>query len=518
MSLQLKLLTGVLALLASLSADSATYYVDQSAGSDSNTGTSPSAPWKNAPGMSSFGGSGRLSPGDTVYFDRADTWLVTGTQGIWLVGGVTYIGNGWGAGTRATLRANADIASSIVRFRDHATTPTVFRGFDVDGNNRVTTGIEMNGHFYAGPLTGAMKTIDNVVVHNTNSTASLGQYKYGILISNHSTNGTDGLVSNVEILNSVVHDTSRDGINLYPGDENAGCIISNITVRGNEVYNTGTDTTYGAGSGIIVKGRVQNAVIEKNYVHNTGVAGAAGAYFFNGNETKHYGFGMTGITVRYNIANVNNVAQGGFLFYDGAGTGDPKQVDIYGNIVYGNGTNQCLLVSSGLKNANTLRFYNNTCYNAPILIQNSTATFPTFALSNNIAVCPSCQPMNDQDSASITSHTNNVFRRTSGTTLVTKNGTNYTAGTLTTYEATALSSDPLFSNTSSLPTGFLSGVPSTTGLSLQAGSPSIDSGADLGSSYQPGINGVTRSGSWDRGAYETASNRLPPPTNLRVLQ
>jgi len=53
-------------------------------------------------------------------------------------------------------------------------------------------------------------------------------------------------------------------------------------------------------------------------------------------------------------------------------------------------------------------------------------------------------------------------------------------------------------------------------VSLLAGSPSVDSGANLGSSYQLSVNGITRSGSWDRGAYEAAGNQLPPPTNLRV--
>jgi hypothetical protein len=259
-------------------------------------------------------------------------------------------------------------------------------------------------------------------------------------------------------------------------------------------------------------------VIEQNYVHHTGVAGAAGGIFFNGNESRTYGTGMVGITVRHNIVNGNNIAQGCFLFYDGTSAGDPKQVDIYGNLCYSNGSNTCLLVASGLRNANTIRFYNNTCYNAPVLIQNSAASFPTFAFTNNLVVCPSCQPMNDQHPASITSHSNNVFRRTSGTTLVTKSGTSYTAGTLTTYETTALSSDPLFVNPSSLPTGFAGGVPNTTGLSLQSGSPSIDSGASLGSTYQLSINNVVRSGSWDRGTYEAgATAPLDAPTNLRII-
>src|SRR5437867_8333206 len=73
-----------LALLAfgAPSAQAATYYVDQTAGSDTNSGTTTSAPWKNVPGMAAYTGAGVLRPGDVVYFDKADTWLLTGAQGL----------------------------------------------------------------------------------------------------------------------------------------------------------------------------------------------------------------------------------------------------------------------------------------------------------------------------------------------------------------------------------------------------------------------------------------------------
>src|SRR5947209_16740097 len=85
------------------------YYVDQTAGNDNNTGASPSTPWKNAPGMLACAGicaSTTLNPGDTVYFDSADIWsLAAGAYGLHVKGGVTYIGDSWGSGIRATLRA-----------------------------------------------------------------------------------------------------------------------------------------------------------------------------------------------------------------------------------------------------------------------------------------------------------------------------------------------------------------------------------------------------------------------------
>ena len=123
---------GMLAMASS--ARAATYYVDATAGNDGNSGTSPTAAWKNAPGMAAYTGGANLVAGDVVYFNSSGTWQVTGTQGIYLTGGVTYIGNSWGGGSRATLRAAADLGSAVVRFRDHATAPTVFKGFDVDAN------------------------------------------------------------------------------------------------------------------------------------------------------------------------------------------------------------------------------------------------------------------------------------------------------------------------------------------------------------------------------------------------
>jgi hypothetical protein len=44
---------------------------------------------------------------------------------------------------------------------------------------------------------------------------------------------------------------------------------------------------FGAGSGILAKGYVQNAVIEYNYVHDTHGA----LLFLDSNETNHFGFG-----------------------------------------------------------------------------------------------------------------------------------------------------------------------------------------------------------------------------------
>src|SRR5208282_2756009 len=197
------------------------------------------------------------------------------------------------------IRASNGCDAGVVRFRDNPTYPTVFQGFEVDANHTVSTGIDIN-HAYYQLMNGATKRIQDCVVHNTWSLTSMNQYKYGIIASNHG--GTAGYCENVEIINTIVHDTSRDGLCLYPGDESADCRIRNMTVQGCEVYNTGQDPTYGAGAGFLVKGYVVNATIDHCYAHNT----MGAAIFVNGNQTYHYGTGPTNINLSCNISVCTN--------------------------------------------------------------------------------------------------------------------------------------------------------------------------------------------------------------------
>ncbi len=472
-------------LMFALEANAATYYIDLTGGNDGNAGTSPGTAWRYCPGMSSYAGSRTLQPGDTVYFDRSDTWLVTGAQGLFLTGGVTYIGDSWGTGTRATIRANADLDAGVIRFRDHATYNTVFRGFEVDANSKVATGIDIN-HRYGLLMNGAMKIVQNCDVHHIWSRTSANQYKYGIIISNHG--GASYVAENVQILNTVVHDVSRAAICLYPGDENAGCRIRNITVRGCETYNAGQDPDYSGGEGIVVKGNVTDAFIEYNYAHDLDAA----SIFINGNETNHFGTGPTNIHIRYNILTCNNM-HGAIRVYD-TGQGDPKDIKIYGNIVY-NSTLGGGFQINRLSNTLALLMYNNTFFNAPVIINSSSASITTFEVRNNILYYPGGNPLYDQD-GNITAQSNN------------------------------LTDNPAFMGQANLPTGFVGtyGVdlrPNRDGLSLQSTSTAINTGAVLAGSYNGSVNSVSRpvGNGWDIGAYEiqTGGSTLPDaPTRIRV--
>jgi hypothetical protein len=495
----------------------ATYYVDQNGGSDSNDGLAPTRAWKNSPGMSSYAGSRTLSAGDIVYFDRGDTWLVSGAQGLYLVGGVTYIGDSWGAGTRATIRAAASLESGVVRFRDHPTQPTVFQGFDVDANGTASTGIDIN-HAHWQLMTGAIKRVANCIVHNVGGSFTNGDYTYGIIISNFG--GTAGYAENVELVNNVVHDIARDGICLYPGDTSGSNRIRNITVRGNESYNTGTDPAYCCGAGYLIKGYVQDAFIEYNYAHDNKGA----AVFINSNETNHFGVGPTNIHIRYNI--LTNATNNGIIrIYDGSSPGDPKNLKIYGNLIYNNTITGGLYAgSTDLLNTLSLWVYNNTFYNAPVFFGNSSATASTFEFRNNIIYYSGGTPLTDAG-GKITAHSNNIYYRPSGT-LVSSRGSSYTASSLATYEASASSGDPLFKGPlTNLPNGFTGtfGVnlaPNRDALSLLQGSNGVDRGFVLPTDYAGSINSAARpvGAGWDLGAYELAGSVPRPPTNLRITR
>ncbi len=480
-----------------------TYYVDADIGSDGNSGLSPALPWRYAPGMKAYAGHTELAAGDVVLFRSTSTWLVSGQQGLYLTGGVQYVGDGWGSGSRATLRAATNLDSALVRFRDHPTVATVFRGFDVDAAGKVANGIEFNHSYFVGPLTGATKRVENVVVHDVASRTSRGEYKYGIIVSNHG--GAGGAVAHVEILNSIVHDISRDGLPLYPGDENIDCTIRDILVRGNVVFNTGQDPDYGAGAGIVVKGRVIGAIIEYNYVHDTKGAGI----FVNGNESRHFGVGPEDVHIRANIVSVST-AHGSIRIYDGPKGGDPKEVSIYDNVIYGNSRGAGLIVGRDLSGINVLRIFNNTFFDNPVVLDNRRATFPVFEFKNNVVYYKHGPAL--LVNTTLTAHEGNVYFGT-GRPVRTRD-VDVTMHSMRVYEPSALAADPLFSDPSAPPTGFFSGDdgrlrPNPAGLSLMPASPARGHGVQLAEAFNMSINAEQRPDAtpWDAGAYQSADNR-----------
>ncbi len=468
---------GAGAVFACVSARAATYYVHATRGDDSNRGTSPSAPWKNCPGMTAYSGPGSLAAGDTVLFDRGCTWSVSGEYGLHVKGGVSYIGDRWGKGALAIIRPVSNLRASIIDIReDHPSLPTLVRGFEVDGNHKYGNGVGVNHPYWSHALVGAVKRIENLHIHHTWSDLTdpdgNNRYFYGIIL--RATAGLQGAVENVEIVGCKVNDVSRDGIALYPSDDDRATLLSHVVVRGCEVYNTALDPVYRdppsiGGNGIIAKGQVDDAVIERNFVHDTNAVGIA----VSGNQSNHFGVGAKNIQVRYNIVTANGT--GGIRL----ATDDPKELSVYGNIAY-NEKLAGFLTHGDLRGVNSLRIYNNTFYNAPVILSSPQATFALCEFRNNIVFVPSGVPITGADR--FTAASNNV------------------------------TADPHFTDVSRLPTGFAGAfgqtlAPDKDGLSLRRGSPAIGAGVNLGAPYDRSIySSIGRASRWDIGAYQS---RLP---------
>jgi len=490
--------------------EGAARYVDESAGSDDNPGTQAS-PWRHCPAMLGWTGSASLNPGDIVYFDRSDTWTLgenLGGPGLDLKAGVHYIGNAWdpeGLGSgRAILRATGLHESGVVRIlEDHASLPTWIEGFEIDANDQRANLVDINHSHWRTGLINAVKRVENCVAHGNTGNGDQGDYLYGIIISDNSPDAS-GRVANVEILNTIVHDVARDGICLYPGNNGR---ISNILVRGCEVYNTARDPSYTEGHGVLLKGDVRDSVIEYCYSHGVN----SSAVFINGPENGT-GPGPSNCIVRHNV--LQTVDNNGVIRFYGTGT---KSVDIIGNIML---QNEQLGGLSFAGNSGTIaaRIYNNTFFNSFVDIGNPSST-GTIDFRNNIIYELDDVPLVDSG-GDITSHANNLFFRSGGGTLVSVPGNSYNAATLATWESSALSSDPAFTNTADLPNGFVSPaagvlVPNHPGLAPRFSSVALNSGQDSGAAYQTSINGVQRpvNSGWDRGAYEGP----PPPTVMTAM-
>ena len=489
--------------LLSINSNGTIYYVSTT-GDDNDTGISPDTPWQNCPGMQGWTGSATLAAGDTVYFNSEDTWEVSGGAAVLqVIGGVYYDGTTWGNGTRAVFRTSADLTRSVIAIlKDHETIPTVVRGFEADAGGTITTGVGINHPQMENPLLGATKRIEDCIIHDVMSYSAQNTYKYGIVISNW--NGQYH-VKNVEIINCKVYNISRGGINLYPGNDIPENLVENVLVRGNEVWATGMDPDY-AGSCLAIKNHVVNAVVEYNYVHDP-VRGIGIGVSTHPEE----GFiGPRNAVIRHNII-ANSKHSGMYITSWG-----PVSLAIYGNIIL-NSTYHAINLTNNLRDSLSIRIYNNTMVNnypgsqwaEQIRISSNEATVSALEVSNNlIYTTDSTRSMLD-DYGLLTMHTNNLYYKSIGGTLVTVNGTTYTASNITSWEPSAVTDDPLFYSISSMPTGFIGtyGVdmrPNTDGLTLTESSPAKDKGTALSDSYKSSINTTPRpyGNAWDIGAYE----------------
>lgn len=516
--------------LAVASVFSATYYVDTT-GNDLANG-SVSTPWKNCPGLKGWVGSATLSPGDTVLFNSTQTWLrnpltngyTSGDTNYILcpVGGVTYIGDVWGGGLRAQIRATDTLLQErgIVCFKyDHATSPTVVKGFYLNGFVGDCNCVRFMPYYISAgsSLIGATKRVENCFLDSCGSTTD--HYSYGVCLTAIWSISDDGAwreVRNVELVNNTVRAPIRGGIVAYASETHDSNKISNILIRGNDIANCGVGGT-SISAGIALKNWVDSAVVEYNVVrlNRALIAGGGVGILTDNNVIDTVRFGTYKCHIRYNIidscegAAVSIAKSGGHETY------------VYGNILMRNGGSG-LTLNLNKRKDNTVRISNNifyrngyrlTTYNGEIDFSNDTYEFDVLDVSNNIFVVDSglsyrnhCIYILNADHIP-TTLSNNVYYRRGGGNVIRAVSDYYNSANIRDLDTKSLTIFPAFKDTSNRPTGF-TGIygstlaPNAAGLSL-VGSP-IDSGATLTSSFSGSINSKTRpiGNGWDIGAYE----------------
>jgi len=241
------------------------YYVDQATGSDANSGTSTSSPFRTI-----SKGASVLTPGDILYV-RAGIYAESLRNAI-------PSGSSWSApvtvaaysGETVTLRPGAGV-DRVLHFDGAKTQFIVVEGFILDGVNvgydvvKITYSDSKDNHAHhiriknceikhsasnqgvlstGGGNAGNNEFIGLDVHHNGNS-----EFDHGLYISS----------SNNIVENCRVHDNFGYGIHLY-GDKGD---INNNTVRRNRIYNNGSLTDK---AGLIICGGDGN-VVHHNLVY-----------------------------------------------------------------------------------------------------------------------------------------------------------------------------------------------------------------------------------------------------------
>jgi hypothetical protein len=360
-----------------------TYYVS-TAGNDSNSGTSPSSPWRTITKVN----AGHYQAGDRILFEggqifsgslsfTASSWSATAAAAH----PVTIGSYGSGSATINSGAAGGFLAHDVAGFNlenlnfvgNGSTSANGVRALnDLPGNVKLDYvymyNLNVSGYGGDGVLVDGENgssgfknvnisyvTAHNNTGHSGSGTAgiivtSLANYGFGdknaanddVLINHcvsYSNTGTAGnsnwsgsgiMLANVNggaIQYSVAADNGAHSwgtVGIWAADAN------NVTIQYNESY--GTMTTNGSdGDGFDLDGGVTNSVMQYNYSHDN-----AGAGYFVYTYNDGYVTGSSNLTVRYNVSQNDDRTKdnwyGSITIGDAGGT--LTGVDVYNNTVY----------------------------------------------------------------------------------------------------------------------------------------------------------------------------------------
>ncbi|HVU33657.1 MAG TPA: chitobiase/beta-hexosaminidase C-terminal domain-containing protein [Opitutaceae bacterium] len=507
------LASACLALFASTVARATTYYVDSTAGSDSNSGTSSSAPWQS---LAKVNGVSAFSPGDSILFARGGTWSGqlaphgSGTSGSVITidaygsgslplpliqgGGATYAAlqlqnqSYWEIKhleiTNDSATAGSRVGVYIVATDVGALPHVHLVGLEVDnvnGNSTTDAGIYFNVTGSTTPTYFDDVLIDSCYVHDCSQRGIEGPYSsWSDRTPTTNTNWTPS--TNVTISNNVVTNCTNQGLvwrvssaplienNLFAnngqgGSGNAMFVFNcdGAVIQENEAYGQQFNTGDTDAAGFDIDYRTKNCVLQYNYAHDNGQGGitvTAGDVAFN-----------VAPVVRYNILQNNH--RRGFHF-----SGAIQGALVYNNTVYiGSGLPESVIIFnfknwSGWPDGTT--FYNN------IIANYSTGASYYFGSSTNNVV------------------DYNVFYNPNG------------AASGEPSDAHKLASDPKLA----APGSGGNGWSTVDGYKLLTGSPALTSGRVVSSNGGRDYwgNSVSSTTAPNRGAYNGAAVSPPPQT------
>ena len=422
----LLVLTLMVLSLVSVSTVFATTYYVKNGGNDSLSGTSDANAWAHAPGMYGWTGSATISPGDTVLFNRGDTWTFSGSSN----------------GTSYAIPTSGTAAAPI------------YYGAYGTGNRPVFNGNGIQEWYGMISLTGiSYVTIDNWEL----------------------TNGQDQLMqvwgpnsTGVIVQNSVFHDNTQPGYQLVEVEGMAVGGVTQITFNNNLFYN-------GQHDGLKFNDGVTYATVSNNVFHDIQhnsfdtlsmkTPGYVCSNFTVYGNDIYAGINSGGADGMYIPGLVNSVIYGNTI-HDFAGVGiqsdaqvfPTQNVTIRNNVLWNlSGTGNYALWFTGGNSG--INIWNNTIYN--------------------------CNSPDIDDGGE--SFANNLA---------------YDSTKVNVNSIKDLGSNPMFVNPTGTPPDF----------HLQAGSPAIDAGVNVGLPYSGSAP--------DLGAFEyTGTTAQPPaaPSGLRIL-
>lgn len=174
------------------------------------------------------------------------------------------------------------------------------------------------------------------------------------------------------------------------------------------------------------------------------------------------------------------------LLLTGTGNDSFRNFEFYSNVVTRSADWAIALTGAENGTRDTVNIYNNTFYNMPKGVLYSLKDWPV-VLKNNIIYTSFANIIHASTVAGFLISSNNLWQSTTGGNVLNYMGT-YTAATITNFEASAQTTDALFTDAKN------------GDFSLQTGSPAINAGVNVGLTTD--ILGNPIVGNPDIGAYE----------------